>query len=150
VIGQPGSPLSLRARVQAAIRDYLGISDVVRSQARNRLTLIKLGVTVATISDALTRLAEQVNAVSAAQATSFTNLQNAVARLRSGELTAEQQDAVDQIERSLLTMGEGAQRADDDVEGDDAPPADAPAEQLATDASADGETVPDADAPAGR
>lgn len=81
--------------------------------------------TMATITDALTALAKQVNDVSAAQASSFHNLQAAIDTLKSGELSAEQQDAVDQIEKSLLKMGEDARGADDGYEPTE-PPADEP------------------------
>jgi guanyl-specific ribonuclease Sa len=90
------------------VRAYLGVDAIPRLES-----------TMATITDALTALAEQVNAVSAAQASSFSNLQNAIAKLKSGDLSAEQQDAVNQIEKSLLTMGEDAQRADDGFEPTD-------------------------------
>jgi hypothetical protein len=81
--------------------------------------------TMATITDALTRLAQQVNDVSAAQASSFHNLQAAIDTLKSGELSTEQQDAVDQIEKSLIKMGEDARTADDGYEPA-GPPADEP------------------------
>ena len=71
---------------------------------------------MATITDALNRLASQVNAVSAAQATSFTNLQNAIVELRAGNLSPEQQALVDQIEASLVKLGDDAQAGDDGFE----------------------------------
>lgn len=78
---------------------------------------------MATITEALTALAEQVSAVSAAQATSFHNLQAAIETLKSGELSADQQAAVDQIEASLTTLADDAQKADDGFEPVE-PPAD--------------------------
>ncbi|MFC3736537.1 hypothetical protein [Paractinoplanes deccanensis] len=71
---------------------------------------------MATVIEALTALAEQVNRVSAAQATSFTNLQNAIAELKRGELTDEQARLVAQIEDSLTTLADDAQRGDDGYE----------------------------------
>lgn len=114
-MGQSPFP-PLAYRIQDAIRDYLGTAHLNRQVRRALHHLTEQGTTMATITEALTRLAEQVNAVSAAQATSFANLQSAVGALKRGDLSEDQQAAVDQIEASLLTMGEDAQRADDDVE----------------------------------
>lgn len=105
---------------------------------------------MATITDALTALAEQVNAVSAAQATSFLNLQSAIDKLKSGELTAEQQDAVAQIEKSLTTLADDATKADDGYEPV-APPADGgdvPADGGDTPVDNGGDMTPAADVPA--
>lgn len=94
---------------------------------------------MATITEALTALAEQVNAVSAAQASSFHNLQVAITTLKSGELSAEQQAAVDQIVKSLSGLADDAQKADDGYE---------PAQNPAGDVPADGTPVEGGDTPA--
>lgn len=88
----------------------------MRDWIRRQLGTHNLEETMSQITDALNRLAEQTNAVSAAQATSFTNLQNAINELRAGNLDAEQQALVDQIEQSLTKLGDDAERADDGFE----------------------------------
>ena len=105
----------------ARVRHWLGLDDITGH-------LRRIEDTMATITDALNALATQVNAVSAAQATSFHNLQAAIDKLKSGELTADQQDAVDQIEKSLTTIADDATKADDGFEpaddnGGNTPPA---------------------------
>ncbi|MET0416043.1 MAG: hypothetical protein ABW022_08485 [Actinoplanes sp.] len=100
------------------IRRYLGTYALPRMEHR-----------MTTVSEALTRLTEQVNRVSAAQATSFSNLQNAIAELKRGDLTAEQQALVDQIETSLTTLADDAQRADDGHEPVEEPTQPAPVEE---------------------
>jgi uncharacterized protein (DUF3084 family) len=101
--------LDPRRPIRDAVRRFIGTKSISHH-------LADMEERMATITEALTALAEQVNAVSAAQATSFHNLQAAIDKLKSGELTAEQQDAVDQIEQSLTTMAADAQAADDGVE----------------------------------
>ncbi len=85
----------------------------IRDRLRTYLGTHNLEDRMSQITDALNRLASQVNAVSAAQATSFTNLQNAIEQLKAGNLDDEQRALVDQIETSLTKLGEDAQRADD-------------------------------------
>lgn len=128
--------MSLRTR----IRTYLGVDTLHRLESK-----------MATITNALTALAKQVNDVSAAQASSFHNLQAAIDKLKSGELSSEQQAAVDEIEKSLTQLGDDAQSADDGYEpstppvlnGDTDTPA--PADGTNPDVPADGT---DAGAPA--
>lgn len=95
------------------IQDLLGTTSI-------RHTLNRMETNMATVIESLRLLAEQTNAVSAAQATSFTNLQNAVARLeqavRDGKVSPEIQAAVDDLSASLTRLGDDARRADDAVE----------------------------------
>ncbi len=91
------------------LRRYLGTR-----QALNHLA--DLEERMSEITDALNRLAEQTNAVSAAQATSFSNLQAAINDLKAGKLSPEQQEIVTRIENSLTKLGDDAQRADDGYE----------------------------------
>lgn len=93
-------PVSLRDH----LRRYLGTDNLPKEH------------TMSEITDALNRLAQQVNGVSAAQATSFHNLQVAIDELRAGKLTAEQAEIVDRIEKSLTKLGEDAQAGDDGFE----------------------------------
>lgn len=100
--------------MRAWLRDLLGTAEILSAIQQHRQ---RQEQTMATILDALNALAEQTNAVSAAQATSFSNLQNAVARLekavRDGEVSPEIQAAVDELSASLTRLGDDARRADD-------------------------------------
>jgi len=95
------------------IQDLLGTTSI-------RHTLTRMETEMATVIESLRLLAEQTNAVSAAQATSFSNLQNAVSRLeqavRDGEVSPEIQAAVDELSASLTRLGDDARRADDGFE----------------------------------
>jgi hypothetical protein len=107
------------------IQDLLGTTSI-------RHTLTRMEIDMAKIIDSLRALAEQTNQVSAAQATSFSNLQNAVARLeqavRDGEVSPEVQAAVDELSASLTRLGDDARRADDGFEPAPVEPTPAPVE----------------------
>ncbi len=121
------APVSLRNH----IRRYLGIDRIPRMET-----------TMSEITDALNRLAQQVNGVSAAQATSFHNLQVAIEELKAGKLSTEQAEIVDRIEKSLTKLGEDAQAGDDGFEhvteepGTDVPPVETPVETPETEPGA--------------
>jgi hypothetical protein len=76
--------------------------------------------TMATVVEALNALAAQQAEVSAAQATSFTNLQAAIERLETavanGEVSPEIQAAVDQLTAGFTAMKDAADTADDGTE----------------------------------
>ncbi len=94
----------------------------------------------------LNGLVSQTEAASAAQATSFSNLQNAITRLQNTGLDDEQRALVQQIETSLTKLGEDAQHADDGHEPTPEPDPvdsdDTPAGEPVTDE--DGDVLPDA------
>lgn len=119
---------TLHDRLQARIRAYLGTDLLPRMEH-----------TMSDITDALNRLAQQVNGVSAAQATSFHNLQVAIDELKAGKLSAEQQEIVTRIEGALTKLGEDAAAGDDgfepveDVPSEPETPA-SPVDELPTDA----------------
>lgn len=79
-------------------------------------TIQRMENEMATITDALNALAEQVGAVSQAQQAAFENLQAAVQELRQGNLSPEQEAQVAQIEQSLDQIRTEAEAADDAVE----------------------------------
>lgn len=111
--------------LRSDMRHFLGIDH-----ALNHLT--RMERQMASVSDALSRLAEQQEAASAAQLVSFSNLQTAVDQLRrSRDLSEEDQKAVDRLSEGFDRMTLDAQRADDSVE---APPAtDVPVEDVPAD-----------------
>lgn len=114
--------------------DHLG--TLIRTSLRAQLgtdILPRLESRMSEITDALNALALQVNAVSATQATSFTNLQNAITELKSGKLSAEQKEIVGRIEESLVKLGDDAQRADDGTEPAEPTNPDVPAEPTPAD-----------------
>jgi hypothetical protein len=89
------------------------ITNAIRAQ----LGLDRMEHVMASVADALTRLAEQQKAASAAQLVSFQNLQSAVDQLkRSTELSEEDQRAVDRLSQGFDDMIRDAQAADDSVE----------------------------------
>jgi multidrug efflux pump subunit AcrA (membrane-fusion protein) len=89
------------------------ITNAIRAQ----LGLDRMEHVMASVADALTRLAEQQKAASAAQLVSFQNLQSAVDQLRrSTELSEEDQKAVDRLSQGFDDMIRDAQAADDGVE----------------------------------
>ncbi|GAB7053115.1 hypothetical protein [Catenuloplanes indicus] len=132
--------------MRAWLRDLLGTAEILSAIQQHRQ---RQEITMASVIDALRALAEQTNDVSAAQATSFTNLQNAVARLeqavRDGEVSPEIQAAVDELSASLTRLGDDARRADDGFEPQPETPADP--EQPAEPLPADGETPADVTEP---
>lgn len=99
-----------RAALRDHIRRYLGTNILPRMEN-----------TMNEVTDALNRLAAQTNAASAAQAASISNLQNAITQLKSGALDDEQRALVNQIEYSLVKMGEDAAVADDGYEPAETP-----------------------------
>lgn len=109
----PTPPDDLGALIRASLRTQLGTD-----------TLPRLEQKMSEITDALNALAEQVSGVSAAQATSFHNLQAAIDELKAGKLNAEQKEIVGRIETALTKLGEDAQRADDGTEPVEQPPVD--------------------------
>lgn len=111
-----------RPGVQQRIRAFLG-TDI----------LTDLEVTMAKILDALRAIGEQQQALSAAQLTAFTNLQNALNRLeqgvRDGDMSDEAQAALNDINEAFRVMQDAAGRADDGYEPQPETPAgDTPAE----------------------
>lgn len=105
----PEQPLTLADLAQhglTLVRQWLGTSN--------------LEATMATVVEALESLAAQQAEVSAAQATSFDNLQGAVERLeqavRDGEVSPEIQSAVDELTAGFTAMKDAATAADDGVE----------------------------------
>lgn len=118
----------------------------LRDQIRRYLgtdTIHDLEVTMATVLESLRSLAEQQRAASAAQLTSFSNLQSAVQRLetavRDGEVSPEIESAVADLKMGFDTMLEAANRADDGHE----PTPDVPAEPGTDTPPVEGEpTVP--------
>jgi hypothetical protein len=102
--------------LRSDLRSFLGVDNVLKHLSRKERTM-------ATVAEALSRLAEQQQAASAAQLVSFQNLQTAVEKLRqSQDLSEEDQKAVDTLSAGFDTMIRDAQRADDGVEE----PADVP------------------------
>lgn len=103
--------------MRAWLRNLLGTAEIITviQQLNDRMES-----DMATVIDALRALAEQTNAVSAAQATSFSNLQGAISKLqeaiRNGEVSPEVQAAVDEVTASLTRLGDDARRADDGFE----------------------------------
>lgn len=96
---------------------------------RARLGLTRMECLMASVSDALARLAAQQQEATAAQLVAFSNLQSAVDQLRrSTELTEEDQKAVDRLSAGFDDMVLAAQRADDGVE----PPAEQPVDEQPT------------------
>jgi seryl-tRNA(Sec) selenium transferase len=102
------------AAIQHAVRRYLGTDH-----------LIALESDMATVLEALQGLAAQQQELSAAQATSFSNLQAAVDRLEaavaSGDVSPEIASAVKDLSDGFDAMRSAAEAADDGVEP--APPA---------------------------
>jgi uncharacterized phage infection (PIP) family protein YhgE len=100
----------------------------MRTWLRRYLGLDTLEETMATWTDVLNQLVAQTTAASAAQATSFSNLQAAInrqgteiAELRDllangGEVTGEMQAKVDAIAQSLIDMRTAADTADNGFE----------------------------------
>jgi hypothetical protein len=113
----PGGDMGLRASLRDAVRHYLGTAHIDTIPDH----LHRMENTMSEITEALNRLAQQVNGVSAAQATSFHNLQVAIDELRAGKLSAEQAEIVDRIEKSLTKLGEDAAAGDDGFEPTPAP-----------------------------
>jgi hypothetical protein len=95
-----------RPMLRTHLRDYLGITEIND----------RMETAMSEITDALNRLAAQVSDVSAAQATSFSNLQTAINELKAGKLDAQQREIVGRIESALTKLGEDAQVADDGYE----------------------------------
>lgn len=93
---------------------------MLRTWIRRYLGTTTLEETMATVLDALQQLAAQQQAASAAQLTSFTNLQGAVQRLetavRDGEVSPEIQAALGDLKAGFDTMLTAAQTADDGYE----------------------------------
>ncbi len=107
----------LTDRLRDRVRIWLGTDQIASLHRR----LDALEATMSEITDALNRLAQQVNGVSAAQATSFHNLHVALEGLKAGNLTDEQRALVTQIETSLTKLGEDAAAGDNGFEPTPAP-----------------------------
>jgi hypothetical protein len=71
------------------------------------------------ITDAMNRLAAQPNRPTAAQATSFHNLDAALSDLKATKLTPVQQEIVKQLEKSLATIGMEAKEPEPEEDEDD-------------------------------
>jgi hypothetical protein len=94
-----------RPRLRDHVRAYLGTDRIPRLES-----------TMAKVIDLLNGLIAQQTAASAAQATSFSNLQNAITRLeqavRDGEASPEIQAAVNDLRGGFETLQRAADEAD--------------------------------------
>jgi hypothetical protein len=160
----PGGDMSLRASLRDAVRHYLGTAHIDTIPDH----LHRMENTMAQWIDVLNGLVAQTEAASAAQATSFSNLQGAInrqtadiAELRrllddaaqnAGEVTPEMQAKVTAIATALDDMKKAADTADNGFEPVETPeePPSAPVDtpELPGDVPVDGPVVePGTDTP---
>jgi type VI protein secretion system component VasK len=104
----------------ARLRALLGITHINERLEHLHEHARRQENTMATVIEALEALTAQQAETSAAQSTSFANLQAAVERLESavanGEVSPEIQAAVDQLSAGFTAMKEQADAADDGTE----------------------------------
>jgi hypothetical protein len=125
-----GGDMSLRESLRDAVRHYLGTAHIDTIPDR----LHRMEQTMATWTTVLNGLVEQTTAASAAQATSFSNLQGAINRqteaiadlqrqlAEAGEVTPEMQARVAEISAALDDMKKAADTADNGFEPVDEAP----------------------------
>jgi soluble cytochrome b562 len=128
-----------RPTFRTKLRAYLG-TDIGADIAHH---IHNLEVLMAKVIDLLNGLVAQQTAASAAQATSFHNLQNAITRLeqsvKDGDASAEVEAAVNDLRAGFDTLQQAAVDADNGYE-----PAETPTDtNPVVEPDADGDVIPD-------
>jgi 3-oxoacyl-(acyl-carrier-protein) synthase len=125
-----GEPDHLGTLIRKSLRGLLGTDTI----------LTRMEHTMAKVIDLLNGLVAQETAASAAQATSFHNLQSAIDNLqqavRDGEVSPEIQAAVDQLSAGFTSLQQAADDADTGFEPAEPSNPDVPAEPTPADPNA--------------